>query len=110
MDSACPVIKKFYLRVQAVDLVVNLSQETTAEAINAVFAEAATGSLEGILGFSELPLVSSDYVGTNCSSIVDALSTKVIGKKTAKVLAWYDNEWGFTNRAVDLLLLLAKAG
>tara|TARA_Y100001954_G_C15464582_1_gene432565 strand:- start:255 stop:647 length:393 start_codon:yes stop_codon:yes gene_type:complete len=96
--------------VSLVDLVINLEKETTAEAINSVFSQAAAGPLEGILGYSEAPLVSTDYVGTRCSSIVDALSTKVIGGKTAKVLAWYDNEWGFTNRAVDLLGLLAKAG
>ena len=96
--------------VSLVDLVVNLEQETTEEAINDVFAKAAEGPLKGILGFSDEPLVSKDYEGTRCSSIVDALSTKVIGGKTAKVLAWYDNEWGFTNRAVDLLTLLAKAG
>ena len=95
--------------VSLVDMVVNLEKVATAEQINALFHKASKDRLEGVLGFSEEPLVSVDYVGTRCSSIIDAPSTKVIDGQTAKILVWYDNEWGFTNRAVDLLGMLAKA-
>ena len=81
----------------------------STEELNEMFQKASKAHLEGILGYCEEPLVSTDYIGTRCSSIIDALSTKVIDGKTAKILVWYDNEWGFTNRAVDLLGMLSKA-
>jgi glyceraldehyde 3-phosphate dehydrogenase len=93
--------------VSLVDLTVKLDKSATADEVNAKLKEAAEGKYDRILGYTEEPLVSSDFLGTNESSIVDALSTKVIGDNLLKVLSWYDNEWGFTNRAVDLLNLLA---
>ncbi|RJT49737.1 type I glyceraldehyde-3-phosphate dehydrogenase [Rahnella variigena] len=97
--------------VSIVDLTVNLKREATVEEINAAFRKAAeSGPLKGILGYSEEPLVSSDYRGDPRSSIVDGLSTLVIGGKLVKILAWYDNEWGFSNRLVDLALLMEERG
>ncbi|MBD8453014.1 type I glyceraldehyde-3-phosphate dehydrogenase [Serratia rubidaea] len=97
--------------VSIVDLTVNLQREATAEDINAAFrAAAASGPLQGILGYSDQPLVSSDYRGDPRSSIIDGLSTLVIGGKMVKILAWYDNEWGFSNRLIDLALLMEKRG
>ena len=71
---------------------------------------AASDPLKGILGYSDEPLVSSDYQGDPRSSIIDGLSTLVIGGKMVKILAWYDNEWGFSNRLVDLAVLMDKKG
>ncbi len=87
------------------DLVIELKQDTTKEDINSAFKSAANGSLKGILQYTEEPLVLSDIVGNPHSSIIDGLSTNVIGGKSnfAKVLSWYDNEWGFSNRMVDLM-------
>jgi glyceraldehyde 3-phosphate dehydrogenase len=93
-----------------VDLTVTLARDVTAEEVNAAFRTASEGRLKGILGYSEEPLVSSDYQGDPRSSIVDALSTLVIGKRMVKVLAWYDNEWGFSNRLVDLAALIDRKG
>ena len=88
--------------VSVVDLVVVLEKDTTKEAVNAALKEAAQGVLKGVLGYSEEPLVSVDYKGDPHSSIVDAASTFVIGGNQLKVLAWYDNEWGFSNRMVEV--------
>jgi glyceraldehyde 3-phosphate dehydrogenase (phosphorylating) len=88
--------------VSVVDLTVVLAAETSRDAVNAALREAAEGPLKGILGYSEEPLVSVDYKGDPHSSVVDALSTLVIGGTQLKVLAWYDNEWGFSNRMVDV--------
>jgi glyceraldehyde 3-phosphate dehydrogenase len=97
--------------VSIVDLSVTLQREATVAEINTAFRlAAASGPLQGILGYSEEPLVSSDYQGDPRSSIIDGLSTLVIGGKLAKVLAWYDNEWGFSNRLVDLALMMEKRG
>jgi glyceraldehyde 3-phosphate dehydrogenase len=96
--------------VSIVDLTVNLSCDVTVEDVNKAFRSAAEGRLRGILGYSEDPLVSSDYRGDPRSSIVDALSTLVIGKRMVKVLSWYDNEWGFSNRLVDLATLIDRKG
>ncbi|HEY3281204.1 MAG TPA: type I glyceraldehyde-3-phosphate dehydrogenase [Armatimonadota bacterium] len=97
--------------VSVVDLTLNLSKATTAEDINKAFrAAAAEGPLKGILGVSDEPLVSVDYKGDDRSSIVDALSTMMIGDKFAKILSWYDNEWGYSNRIAELLVLMAKKG
>ncbi len=93
--------------VSIVDLTVNVAKDVTAEEVNAAFKKASEGKLKGILGYSEEPLVSSDYQGDPRSSIVDALSTLVIGKRLVKVLSWYDNEWAFSKRLVDLALHVA---
>ncbi|MGC4376133.1 glyceraldehyde-3-phosphate dehydrogenase [Fictibacillus sp. Mic-4] len=88
--------------VSLVDLVVDLKREVTVEEVNTSLQMAAEGSMKGILAFSELPLVSIDYNGNGHSSIVDGLSTMVMEGKKVKVLAWYDNEWGYSSRVVDL--------
>lgn len=97
--------------VSIVDLTVTLKRDVTVEEVNAAFRDAAaSGPLQGILGYSDEPLVSSDYRGDPRSSIIDGLSTLVIGGNLVKILAWYDNEWGFSNRLVDLARLMAKRG
>ncbi|OON36537.1 type I glyceraldehyde-3-phosphate dehydrogenase [Izhakiella australiensis] len=97
--------------VSIVDLTVTLQKEVTVEQVNAAFREAAaSGPLKAILGYSDEPLVSSDYQGDPRSSIIDGLSTLVIGGTMVKILAWYDNEWGFSNRLVDLARLMAQKG
>jgi glyceraldehyde 3-phosphate dehydrogenase len=97
--------------VSIVDLSVTLKREVTVAEVNAAFRAAAeSGSLKGILGYSDEPLVSSDYQGDPRSSIIDGLSTLVIGGKLVKILAWYDNEWGFSNRLVDLAILMDQRG
>ncbi|MCL6562151.1 MAG: type I glyceraldehyde-3-phosphate dehydrogenase [Firmicutes bacterium] len=96
--------------VSIVDLVVRTERPATVEAVNARFREAAEGALRGILRYCEEPLVSSDFKGDTHSSIFDALETMVVGERMVKVLAWYDNEWGYTNRLVDLARLVAQKG
>ena len=97
--------------VSIVDLTVTLKREVTVAEVNSAFYEAAeSGPLKGILGYSEEPLVSSDYRGDPRSSIIDGLSTLVIGGSLVKILAWYDNEWGFSNRLIDLGLLMEERG
>lgn len=97
--------------VSIVDLTVTLSRNVTAEEVNEAFRNAAaSGPLKGILGYSDEPLVSSDYQGDPRSSIIDGLSTLVIGGNMVKILAWYDNEWGFSNRLVDLAVWMDKKG
>ncbi|MBS3938584.1 MAG: type I glyceraldehyde-3-phosphate dehydrogenase [Peptococcaceae bacterium] len=93
--------------VSVVDLTVELARPATAEQINAAFRAAADGPMKGILGVSDEPLVSVDYVGDPRSSIIDLALTMVIGENMAKVCAWYDNEWGFSCRMVDVLSLIA---
>ncbi len=95
--------------VSVVDLVAELDCEVTAEEVNTALREAAEGPLKGILEYTEEPLVSVDYLGNPASSTVDALSTKVIGKKMVKVLSWYDNEWGFSCRMVDMIKKVGAA-
>lgn len=87
--------------VSITDLTVVLEKDTTVEEINAALKKAAEGELKGIMGYNELPLVSRDYNGCPLSSIVDGLSTMMVGKRMAKVVSWYDNEWGYSNRVVD---------
>lgn len=96
--------------VSITDLTVLLQKDTTAAEINAVLKEAAEGKLKGIMGYNELPLVSRDYNGCPLSSIVDGLSTMMVGPRMAKVVSWYDNEWGYSNRLVDLACYIAKKG
>ncbi|MEX2530383.1 MAG: type I glyceraldehyde-3-phosphate dehydrogenase [Gemmatimonadota bacterium] len=88
--------------VSIVDLTVEVERDTDVEEVNAAFRAAAGGALEGILAVSDEPLVSIDYVGHPASSIVDLPSTAVAGGRLVKVLAWYDNEWGYSNRVVDM--------
>ncbi len=89
--------------VSVVDLVAELGTDTTAEAVNEAFRAAADGPLAGILAVSDEPLVSIDFTGNRNSSIVDAESTSVIAGRMVKVLSWYDNEWGYSERIVDLV-------
>jgi glyceraldehyde 3-phosphate dehydrogenase len=90
--------------VSLVDLVAEVDRDTTAEEVNAALKKAAEGDLQGILGYSDEPLVSIDYTGNPNSSIVDAQSTAVMEGRMVKVLSWYDNEWGYSTRVVDLAL------
>lgn len=96
--------------VSLVDVVIELEKETTTEEVNAALKAAATGELKGILGYETSPLVSSDFKGNPHSSIVDAEYTKVIGGTLLKVLSWYDNEWGYSNRVRDLVKYIASRG
>jgi len=94
--------------VSVVDLVATITKKADAAKINAALQKAAKGALKGILGFEEQELVSIDFNGNPLSSIVDAKSTKVIGDNMVKVLSWYDNECGFSQRVVDLMNLVAS--
>jgi glyceraldehyde 3-phosphate dehydrogenase len=96
--------------VSLVDVVMDVEQQTTTEEVNTALKNAANEELRGILGFSEEPLVSSDYKGNSNSSIVDAEYTKVIGGNLVKVLSWYDNEWGYSCRVRDLVKFIAGRG
>ncbi len=96
--------------VSVTDLVVELSKNVTVEDVNGALKEAANGPLKGIMNFSEEPLVSSDYNGDPASSTIDALSTMVVGDNLVKVVSWYDNEWGYSNRVVDLAHYIAQKG
>lgn len=96
--------------VSVVDLVVELSKSTSAEEINEALKAAADGPMKNILEFNPLPLVSKDFNGNPHSSIVDGLSTMIIEGNMAKVVAWYDNEWGYSNRVLDLALIVAEKG
>jgi len=94
--------------VSLVDLVVDLKQDVTVDDVNHAFIEAANGRLKGILDFTMEPLVSVDFNTNEHSAIIDGLSTMVMGTRKVKVLAWYDNEWGYSSRVVDLTLLVAQ--
>ncbi len=96
--------------VSVVDLVVELKTAATAEEINAALKAAAEGPLKGILAFTMDPVVSTDMLKNPNSSIVDGQLTKVIGGNFAKVVSWYDNEWGYSNRVIDLCILMDKKG
>lgn len=96
--------------VSVIDLVGNLKRDATAEEINAAMKAASEGAMKGILGYSEEPLVSSDYKGDPRSSIVDAELTMVIGGNLFKVVSWYDNEWGYSSRVADLTKLMVDKG
>jgi len=96
--------------VSVVDLTVQLAKPATAEEINAAIKKAAEGPMKGIMEYVEEPLVSIDFNHSPASSSVDAQSTKVIGGNFAKVLAWYDNEWGYSCRVVDLIAYMVKKG
>ncbi|OFI05310.1 glyceraldehyde-3-phosphate dehydrogenase [Clostridium acetireducens DSM 10703] len=94
--------------VSITDLVCELSKNVTVEEINKAFKEASEGSMKGILGYSEEPLVSVDYKQDDRSSIVDGLSTMLMGDNLVKVVSWYDNEWGYSCRVVDLVKYVAE--
>ncbi|PZD95180.1 type I glyceraldehyde-3-phosphate dehydrogenase [Paenibacillus sambharensis] len=96
--------------VSVTDLVIETSREVTVEEVNSVLKEAANGPLKGILNFSDEPLVSSDYNGDPASSTIDGLSTMIVGGNMVKVVSWYDNEWGYSNRVVDLAAFVAAKG
>lgn len=96
--------------VSLVDLVAELDKNVTAEEVNAALKEAAEGDLKGILAYSEEPLVSGDYNGNPASSTIDALSTMVLEDSMVKVISWYDNESGYSNRVVDLVDYIAQKG
>ncbi|MEF9425731.1 MAG: type I glyceraldehyde-3-phosphate dehydrogenase [Candidatus Mariimomonas ferrooxydans] len=93
--------------VSVVDLVVDVEKDTTTEAVNDALKEASAGSMKGIIQYSEEPLVSIDFNGNPHSAIVDASVTKVLEGNMVKVLAWYDNEWGYSNRVKDLIIYIA---
>lgn len=94
--------------VSVVDFVAQVEKSTIAEQVNDVMKEAAEGSMKGILAYCDLPLVSTDYRGHDASSIVDASLTLVMGGDMVKVVAWYDNEWGYSQRVVDLAEIVAQ--
>lgn len=94
--------------VSVVDLVVQVEKSTIAEQVNDVLRSAAEGPMKGIIKYCDLPLVSSDHAGTDESSIVDAALTLVMGGDMVKVVAWYDNEWGYSQRVVDLAEVVAQ--
>ncbi len=96
--------------VSLVDLVAHLDKSTSAEEVNKAMKEAAHGELKGILGYATEPLVSIDYKGSPYSSILDSLLTMVINGNLARVVAWYDNEWGYSSRVADLALYLSGQG
>jgi glyceraldehyde 3-phosphate dehydrogenase len=96
--------------VSVVDLVALLSKKTTTEEVNQALEAAAKGPMKGILAYTEDPVVSTDMLHHPASSIVDAQMTKVLDGDLVKVLAWYDNEWGYSMRVVDLVEFLAKKG
>jgi glyceraldehyde-3-phosphate dehydrogenase, type I len=96
--------------VSVTDLVAELEKSVTAEEINAALKAAAEGPMKGILDYTDEPLVSKDFNGNPHSSIVDGLSTMVIEGNMVKVVSWYDNEWGYSNRVVDLAIFMGKKG
>lgn len=96
--------------VSLIDLVFTASRETTADEINKALTKASQGPLSGILAVSSEPLVSTDYNHTSVSATVDLAETQVVDKSLGRVLAWYDNEWGFSNRMVDTAIAMAKLG
>jgi glyceraldehyde 3-phosphate dehydrogenase len=97
--------------VSVIDLTIRTEKAVTKDAIHAAMKKAATeGPLAGVLDYTEEPLVSNDYIGNPASSTFDATMTQVLGDKFAKIFSWYDNEWGFSHRMVDLSLMVAKKG
>lgn len=97
------------LNASLTDCVFEVNRDTTAEEVNALFETAANGELNGILGYETRPLVSTDYTNDPRSGIVDALSTMVVNGTQVKVYVWYDNEWGYANRLVDVALMVGAS-
>jgi glyceraldehyde 3-phosphate dehydrogenase len=96
--------------VSVVDFVAELETDTTADAVNIELKKAALGEMKGILQYCDEPLVSCDFNGNKNSSIVDALSTKILEGRMVKIISWYDNEWGYSNRVLDLISFIAGKG
>jgi glyceraldehyde 3-phosphate dehydrogenase len=96
--------------VSVLDLVVETERNITREEVNAVLKNASEGPMKGILAYTEEPLVSVDFIGNPASSIIDALSTMVISDNMLKVVAWYDNEWGYSSRCADLAAFIGRMG
>ena len=96
------------LNASLTDCVFEVARPTTANEVNAMFKAASEGVLEGILGYEERPLVSTDYINDPRSGIIDALSTMVVNGTQVKVYAWYDNEWGYAQRLVDVALMVGR--
>jgi glyceraldehyde 3-phosphate dehydrogenase len=96
--------------VSVTDLVVELAKNVTVDEVNAALKAASEGPLKGIMNYTEEPLVYSDFNGDPASSTVDSLSTMIAGDNLVKVVSWYDNEWGYSNRVVDLVTFVAKKG
>ncbi len=96
--------------VSLVDFVANLSRATTKDEVNAKLRQAAETTLKGYLEYTDLPLVSRDFNGNPASSVVDGLCSMMLGERMVKVLAWYDNEWGYSNRVIDLVMYVASQG
>jgi glyceraldehyde 3-phosphate dehydrogenase len=96
--------------VSVIDFVADLKQEVTVEKVNQALRAAAEGPLRGIMEYCEEELVSMDFKGSTYSTSIDALSTMVIGGNMVKVIAWYDNEWGYSCRLADLAAFVAKKG
>ena len=95
------------LNASLTDCVFEVARPTTVDEVNGLLREAAEGALAGVLGFEERPLVSVDYKDDPRSAVVDALSTMVVDGTQVKILAWYDNEWGYANRIVELARTVA---
>ena len=95
--------------VSLTDLVAQLGRPASSQEVNDAFKEASSGSMKGIIGYTEKPLVSTDFNGMTTSTVVDALSTMSIGEDMVKVLGWYDNEFGYANRLVDLAVYLSES-
>jgi len=93
--------------VSLVCLTAQVSKKTSRDEVNKALKDASTGSLKGVLAFEERPLVSSDFIGDPHSSIVDAAQTQVVGDDLVEVQSWYDNEWGFSSRMLDLVRVMA---
>ncbi|MCK4947998.1 MAG: aldehyde dehydrogenase, partial [Candidatus Aureabacteria bacterium] len=91
-----------------VDLVAELEKNVTVEEVNSAMKKAAEGELKGVLEYEENPIVSVDVIGNPAASIFDSLATMVIDGNTVKVVSWYDNEWGYSNKCVELLNLMSK--
>jgi glyceraldehyde-3-phosphate dehydrogenase (NAD(P)) len=94
--------------VSVVDMVLEISRDTTKEEVNAVLKASSENAMKGIIKYTDLPLVSSDHAGTDESAIIDSDLTLVMGGNMLKVIAWYDNEWGYSQRVVDLAELVAS--
>jgi glyceraldehyde 3-phosphate dehydrogenase len=94
--------------VSLTELTVEVEKATTIDAVNAAFTAVANGAMKGIVAVSHEELVSSDYIGNPHSCILDALSTNVVDNTMVKVSGWYDNEWGYANRCVDLIRMIGK--
>jgi len=96
--------------VSLLDLTVELEKTASRDAVNNAFQQASQGNLKGILKYTEIPLVSNDYRGESHSAVVDGLLTMILGEHMAKVIAWYDNEWGYSLRVVDVVSFIASKG